>query len=178
MNPCRVIWERGCWRVREMVSHTTPAPIRLDIRAREHIKECSRSQVRVTELATIPASRNVGRKDRFHQRVLGPGGLKRLWSPLPLSLGKSLNSFQSLCPTASAPPSPSPSSCHAAQGHSPLGTSALLVTLGQGPDLKLGVWAESAPPVGDIASWKSCFKASGWPGTGREREVPCLEAGR
>lgn len=122
--------EGGCWRVREMASHLTPAPIILETRARER----SRPHMQTTGLATVPAARDVGKKDRAHQRVLEPGGLKPPLGPLPLSLGKSLNNVQSLCPTVSAPRSPLPSSCRAAQGHSPLGTPALLVTLGQGPD--------------------------------------------
>ena len=135
-HPSGVIWgKRMLESPRDGQSpHACPDQIRNEGQGTFQIR--SRSHMQTTGLATVPAARDVGRKDRAHQRVLEPAGLKPPLGPLPLSLGKSLNNFQSLCPTVSAPRSPLPSSCRAAQGHSPLGTPALLVTLGTGTRLK------------------------------------------
>ena len=53
-----------------------------------------------------------------------------------------------------APPSPLLGSIIQPRIIAPCAPLPLLATLGQGPASELGVWAESALPVGEIASWK------------------------
>ena len=155
---------------REMVSHPQPqADYKWD-------REWSYFQIKDIKFAIIPTPGNWG-KIVFVKGCWNPEDSSHYLSLPPLILSKSLSNLgfkvrvQFRVQFSLALPSPLLGSIIQPRIIAPCAPLPLLATLGQGPAWELGVWAESALPVGEIASWKVLLQSSGWPSSGRVQKA-------